>query len=85
MTGAPVLQSATQQYARFGIHRGILGKTFHLARLTVQNPKGTLGRAAGPMVKLAIWSFIGVQFFDSIYTARLETPWDRYYRTLQVA
>ena len=70
----------TQRYSRFGIHRGVLGKTMHVVRLIAQNPRGTVGRAAGPLVKATIWSFLGMQFFETVYNARRETPWDRYYR-----
>lgn len=75
-----VTDLTTQRYSRFGVHRGVIGKGLHVLRLITQNPRGTVGRAAGPVLKTAIFGFLGIQFFQTCYNARLQSPWERYYR-----
>lgn len=67
----------SQKYSRFGMHRGVIGKTLHVFRLMTQNPRGTLGRFIGPFVKVTLATFFGVQFYETLYFRRLHPPWEQ--------
>ncbi len=65
----------SQRYARFDIYRGIWGKTFHVLRLCTQNPRGTLLRALPPFLKFSLASFLGIQYYETLYNWRRSAPY----------
>ena len=69
-----------QKYGRYKMHRGIFGKGAHLIRTTIWNPRGTLGRAFKPVLKGVLFTILFKNFFETCYRARLEPPWERFYK-----
>jgi hypothetical protein len=76
-----VVPQSVQLYGVSKYSYGMLGRTWMLAKDCLSNPSGTIGRGLPVFFKAGIAIFSGVYVFGTIYRARIEPPWEKYYKS----